>query len=262
MTYDAGYLGANLNKRSYKAAEDFGIEVTQILGRAALAGALGGSRTYLQFVDAGETILAREVNDAIQFAYNLTGEHDGEVLNQVGYCATQMVVKIMQVARQHSSGDGAFGGTAAEIINKMEVSLSERKNSLLDDFKHGMMGSQRLKKDPVVSIVSNQSNSPGALQQIGVGDKFSQQAFVQNHQPLIDAINKALASPEFANLQPEEKDGFKDVADTLLEEAAKPTPDAGKIKRWGTRLSEIALRIGMRVASDEIIHTIGKIFGA
>jgi hypothetical protein len=137
-----------------------------------------------------------------------------------------------------------------------------RKDALVDDFRHGMMGSQRLKKDPVVSIVSNQNNSPGAVQQIGVGDKFSQQAFVQNHQPLIDAIEKALASSEFAKLQPEQKDGFKDVADTLLEEAAKPTPDAGKIRRWGTRLSEIALQVGMRVASEEIIHVIGKIFGA
>jgi hypothetical protein len=259
MTYDAGYLGANLNRRSQKAAEDFGVEVGQIRAKAAQAGALGGSRTYLQFIDAGLTIVSREVNDAIQFAYNLTGEHDGEVVNQVAYCATQMVAKIMQIARQHASSDG---GTAAEIINKMDVSLSERKDALVDDFRHGMMGSQRLKKDPVVSIVSNQNNSPGAVQQIGVGDKFSQQAFIQNHQLLIDAIRKALASPEFAKLQPVQRDGFKDVADTLLEEAAKPTPDAAKIKRWGTRLSEIALQVGMRVASDEVIHMIGKIFGA
>src|SRR5258706_9983831 len=209
MTYDAGYLGGNLNRRSQKAAEGFSAAVAQIRARAAQAGALGVSRTYLQFIDAGLTIVSREVNDAIQFAYNLTGEHDGEVVNQVAYCATQMVAKIMQIARQDASTDG---GTAAEIINKMDVALSERKDALVDDFRHGMMGSQRLKKDPVVSIVSNQNNSPGAVQQIGVGDKFSQQAFVQNHQPLIDAVEKALASPEFAKLQPEQKDGFKDVA--------------------------------------------------
>jgi hypothetical protein len=74
MTYDAAYLGRNLNARSQKAAEDFGVEVAQILAKAAQAGALGGSRTYLQFSDAGLTILSREVNDAIQFAYSLTGE--------------------------------------------------------------------------------------------------------------------------------------------------------------------------------------------
>ncbi len=259
MTFDPKYLGSNLDRRSHKVAEDFGIAVAQIRAKAAAAGTLGGSRTYLQFIDAGLDILSREVNDAFQFAHNLTGEHDGEVANQVSHCATQMVAKIMQIARQNSSTEG---GTAAEIINKMDVTLSEKKDALVEDFRHGMMGSQKLKKDPVVSIVSNQNNSPGAVQQIGVGDKFSQLAFVQNHQPLIAAVERALASPEFAKLPPEQKDGFRDVADTLLEEAAKPTPDVGKLKRWGTRLSEIALQVGMRVASEEIIHVIGKIFGA
>jgi hypothetical protein len=165
MTFDARYLGSNLNRRSQKAAEDFGVAVAQIRAKAATAGTLGGSRTYLQFIDAGLAILSREVNDAFQFAYNLTGEHDGEVANQVAYCARQMVAKIMQIARQNASTDG---GTAAEIINKMDVTLSEKKDALVEDFRHGMMGSQRLKKDPVVSIVSNQNNSPGAMQQIGV----------------------------------------------------------------------------------------------
>jgi hypothetical protein len=233
MAYDALYLGSNLNRRSHKAAEDFGVEVAKILANAARTGNLGNSRTYLQFGDAGLAILECEVNDAIQFAYNLTGEHDGEVLNQLSYCATQMVTKIMQIARERASAGGTAGATAAEVINRMDVTLSETKDALLEDFKHGMMGSQRLKKDPVVSIISNQNNSPGAVQQIGVGDKFSQQAFARNHQPLIDAITKALASPEFTNLQPEQKDGFKDVADTLLDEAKKDHPDPGKLSAGG-----------------------------
>jgi hypothetical protein len=70
----------------------------------------------------------------------------------------------------------------------------------------------------VVNIVSNQTNSPGAVQQVGVGE-FSQSAFVQNHQPLVDAVNKALASPEFAKPESAQKEGFKDVADTLPEDA-------------------------------------------
>ena len=83
-----------------------------------------------------------------------------------------------------------------------------------------MKGSERLKKDPAVSIVSNQTNSPGAVQPIGVGD-FSQEAFVQNHQPLVDAINKALTSPEYESLRPEQKEALKDLADTLLDEVKK-----------------------------------------
>jgi hypothetical protein len=67
------------------------------------------------------------------------------------------------------------------------------------------------------------------VQQIGVGE-FSQSAFVQNHQSLVDAVNKALASPEFAKLEPTQKEGFKDVADTLLDEAKRAKPDPGKSK--------------------------------
>jgi hypothetical protein len=259
MTYDAGYLGSNLNKRSQKAAEDFDAAVAQIRAKAAQAGALGGSRTYLQFIDAGLAILVREVNDAIQFAYNLTGEHDGEVVNQVAYCATQMAAKIMQIARERASNDGVAGGTAAEIINKMDTELFDRKDALLDDFKHGMMGSQRLKKDPVVSIVSNQTNSPGAVQQIGVGN-FSQSAFVQNHKPLVEAIDAALSSAEFKALPELEQQGFRDVADVVKEEADKTTPDPGKLKRWGKRLVELGTDLGLKVATGTIATLLAKMF--
>jgi hypothetical protein len=144
----------------------------------------------------------------------------------------------MQIARQHASIDG---GTAAGIINKMDVVLSETKDALVDDFRHGMMGSQRLKKDPVVSIVGNQNNSPGAVQQIGVGN-FSQSAFVQNHKPLVEAIDAALSSAEFKALPEPDQQGFRDVAEVVKEEAYKDTPDSGKLKRWGERLVEFGDR--------------------
>jgi hypothetical protein len=253
MTYDNRYLGRQLNDRSQKVGEAFGAEVAQILGKASVSGTANNSRTYLQFSKAGMEILEREVNDAIQFAYNYTGEHDGPVFEQVSYCATQMVEKIIMMARSRNSSVGA------DIINKMDVTLRERKDALLDSFRHGMIGSQKLKKDPVVSIVSNQTNSPGAIQQVGVGD-FSQKAFVQNHQPLIDAVNKALASLEYQKLEPAQKDAFKDVADTLLDEAKKETPDPGKLKRWGHRLAELGTQLGLHVAATEIVHIVTSMF--
>ncbi len=143
----------------------------------------------------------------------------------------------------------------------MEVSLGERKDLILDDFLHGMMGSERLKKDPVVSIVANQTGSPGAVQQIGVGD-FSQKALVENHQLLVEAVNRALVSPEYQKLNAEQKEGFKDVADALLDEAKKEKPDPGKLKRWGHRLAELGTQLGLHVAATEIVHVVGKIFSA
>jgi hypothetical protein len=47
--------------------------------------------------------------------------------------------------------------------------MVEIGDAMVDDFTHGMAGGARLSKDPVVSIVSTISNSPGAVQQSGFG---------------------------------------------------------------------------------------------
>ena len=63
------------------------LRVAQIRSQAAAAGALGGFRTYLQFIEDGLTIVSREVNDAIQFAY--IPREDGSVSSDWG--ATQFL---------------------------------------------------------------------------------------------------------------------------------------------------------------------------
>jgi hypothetical protein len=260
MSDEIAYIGRNLNARTIRAVEDFQRQVSRIMSEATLAGSLHGSRTFIRFWETGVEILEREMNSAIQFVYNHTGQHTGEVYDQVAYCSHQVVERIVQDVRTRAGvNDRAFGGGYAEIVDRMQTAMREKRERLLDDFKYGMMGSERLKKDPVVSIVSNQTNSPGAVQQIGVGE-FSQSAFVQNHQPLVDAVNKALASPEFAKLEPTQKEGFRDVADTLLDEAKKEKPDPGKLKRWGHRLGELATQLGLHVAATEIVHIVSSMF--
>jgi hypothetical protein len=254
MPYDLAYVGRQLNERARKAAEEFGIEVANMFAQAGVNGVNSG-RTYLRVSAAGTAIIEREVNAAIQFAYNYTGEHAGEVFDQVSYCAKQMVDKIMGVARSRNTPVGG------EIINKMEVALRERKDIILDNFNHGMMGSERLKKDPLLNVINNQTNSPGAILQVGVGDNFSQLAFTQNHHELVNAIDRALASAEFSQLSQEQKDAFSDTAVVVKEEAAKPTPDVGKLKRWGTRLVDLSKDIGMKVVAGEIVHLLNSMFG-
>jgi hypothetical protein len=261
MSYDLQYLGRNLNGRTLKAVQDFELEVSRITRQAAVAGALHGSRTFIELWSAGVAVLEREVKDAIQFTYNVTGENTGEVYNQVAFCSKQMVDRIMQGVRQRAGeNDRAFGGGYAEIGDRMLNAMNETRDRLLDDFKHGMTGSQKLKKDPVVNIVANQTGSPGATQQVGVGE-FSQSAFLQNHQPLIDEINKALASNEFAALKPDEQEGLRDIADIVKAEAEKPTPDVGKLKRWGERLVELFQDVGLKVVSGTVAGLLLKMYG-
>ena len=260
MSDKQAYLGRSLNQRSYDAAELADAAMQMSMRQNNLVGRLASGSTLISLRADSLRVFSEEFDKAAQFTFNLMESNGEEVIKQLAYCAGRMADLIMEKVKICGMHTGIAEATVAREINNIRVALDERRVRVLDDFAHGMMGSQRLKKDPVVNIVNNQNNSPGAVQQIGVGDKFSQQAFVQNHQPLIDSINKAVASPEFAKLQPEQKDGFKDVADTLLEEAKKEHPDPGKLKRWGTRLGELATQLGLHVAATEIVHIVGKMF--
>ena len=77
----------------------------------------------------------------------------------------------------------------------------------------------------------------------------------------MQAIDRALASPEFTQLNQSQKDAFSDTALVVKEEAAKATPDVGKLKRWGTRLVDLSKDIGMKVAAGEIVHLLNSMFG-
>ncbi|QQN61383.1 hypothetical protein JIR23_17100 [Bradyrhizobium diazoefficiens] len=185
MTYDLHYLSRQLDERALKAAEEFEIEVANLLSSAGVNG-VNSSRTYLRFSAAGADVAERGVKDAIQFAYNYTGEHNGEVFNQVSYCAKQMVDKIVGIARSRNSPVGT------DIINKMEVGLHERNEIILDNFRHGMIGSAKLKNDGVINIV--QSNSPGAVLQVGSGN-FNKSAYNKTQGSLVQEIDRALLGP-------------------------------------------------------------------
>jgi len=259
MAYDLQYLGRNLNGRTQKALQDYMAEEARITRTAAANGSLTGSRTFIQLWEAGVAVLEREVKDAIQFAYNVTGEHTGEVYDQVAFCSKQMLERIMQGVRQRAGqNDQTFGGGSyAEIVDRMLTGMNETRDRLLDDFKHGMMGSEKMKQDGVISVVQN--NSPGAVLQVGSGN-FNQSAYNQNHQSLVQEIEKAVASPEFNALKSEDMVSVLDIADVVKEEAKKAEPDTGKLKRWGDRLVKITEDVGLKVISGTIAGILLKMY--
>jgi hypothetical protein len=97
---------------------------------------------------------------------------------------------------------------------------------------------------------------------VGIGDNFSQTAFTKTHNELVTAIDRALASPEFTQLNQDQKEAFSDTAAIVKEEAVKPQPDVGKLKRWGTRLVDLSKDLGMKAAAGEIVHLLSSMFGS
>lgn len=253
------YLARSMEQRiaDLKKSNGHGLEV--IMRQAVAAGRLASGNTLSQFTDTCLADFERAYLDAQQFVFNLTGNN--VEVQQLDECAQMMIHVIMEEVSGRAARLGIDGTIVPSQLNVIHRGLIDKRKRLTDDFQHGMRGSKRLKKDPLVNVINTQTNSPGAIQQVGIGDNFSQNAFTKNHQELINAIDRALASPEFASLSTAQQEAFADTAIVVKEEAAKAEPDVGKLKRWGVRLEGLAQEFGMSVASAEFVELLKLIFG-
>ncbi|SHG79504.1 hypothetical protein [Bradyrhizobium erythrophlei] len=261
MSNQEAYLGRSLNQRAYDAADLASAAMQAVMRQNNAAGRLASGSTLLALRSESVRIFNEEFGKAAQFAFNLMESNGDEITKPLAYFAQRMIDLIVEQVRTYAMQTGIAEATVAPEITKTKTTLEERRERLLDDFCHGMMGDLRLKKDPVVSVINSQTNSPGGIQQVGVGN-FSQTAFAQNHQPLIAAIDAALASAEFEGLEASQKQGFRDIADVVKEEAAKPQPNPGKLRRWSDHLVRMGTEIGMRVAVSDISQVLAKIFAS
>jgi hypothetical protein len=254
MAGDSEYLGNNLNKRAYDVVPVINLAVETVMRQANAAGRLGSGNTIHEIMTQSLRVLTEEVQKGLQFAYNFRGTN--EDVDAVRYFAGRVEAIIMDKVVEGSMRLGLAEWMVAPHVAKLRVELSERKDRLIDDFAHGMMGENRMKKDPVINVVQN--NSPGAVQQ--VGSNFNQSAFNQNHHSLVQVIDKALASPEFAALKSEDQVEVRDLADVVKLEAEKAEPDAGKLKRWGDKLVKVSGEVGLKVVSSTIAALLLKMY--
>jgi hypothetical protein len=148
--------------------------------------------------------------------------------------------------RRYKNAPSGFTGPS---IPGLKTKLHEMVRNAVDDFRHGMVGEERLAQDPVVNIVNTITNSPGAVQQNVVGQD-NQQSVQQ--QSLFSEFDKLVSSEEFKQLPEQDRLAVKDLVDTLGDEIKKPKPDLPKIARWGRRLIEFVQQLGLDVAAAAI----------
>lgn len=261
MAFDAAYLGRSLDNRLPDVYEAVSREINTIQARHAAAGRLQSGATLIAFEEVAANLFKSTVADASKFTFEFTEGHEPEALVYLKNFANRVQQMIMAEITEKADRLN-LGAVTATQMEKVRVKLERFKEQALADFSHGMQGSERLKKDSVVSVINNQINSPGGIQQVGIGDNFSQTAFTQNHNELVAAINRALISQEFTQLSTEQKEALSDTAAVVKEEASKAVPDDGKLKRWGRRLVDLSKDLGMKVATTEIVHLLAKMFGA
>ncbi|MET3967038.1 MULTISPECIES: hypothetical protein [Bradyrhizobium] len=258
MVFDTDYLGRSLDNRLPDVHEAVTREVKALQNKHAAAGRLKSGATLIAFEDIATNLLKSTITDASKFTFEFTGGHEPGALVYLKNFADRVQHLIWAEITEKAERLG-LGEVSTNHLEKVRGKLDRFKQQALDDFSHGMQGSERLKKDPVVNAVINQSNSPGAVAQVGAGT-FSQSAFVQQQHQLIEAIDQAINSPEFAALNPDQQQGFRDIADVLKAEASTAKPDTGKLQRWGKTLVTFAADTGMKAASSTIAQVLTKIF--
>ena len=258
MAFDQAYLGRALDNRLPDVHEAVSRQVNALQSKHAAAGRLQSGATLIAFEEIARSLLKSSIEDASKFTFEFTGGHEPEALAYLKNFADR-VQQIVMSEISEKADRLALGAVTAIHLDKVRAKLDRFREQALEDFSHGMQGSERLKRDPVINAVINQSNSPGAVAQVGAGT-FSQSAFTRLQHQLIQAIDQALNSPEFAALNLEEKQGFRDIADVVKAEASSATPDTGKLQRWGKTLVSFATDVGLKLASSTIAQVLVKIF--
>jgi hypothetical protein len=252
------YLNRNLERRASDVRNIIQAAVDTVTRRNAAVGRLESGSTFISFREEAQKVFTEEFRKAAQFTFNLLGNVECDARIAMDLYSRKAEFVIMQVIKNSAGRVGLPPVETEPLVAPIAAELNTRLVHLMDDFSQGMLGYEKLKKDPSVSIVNMQTNSPGAVQQVGSGN-FSQTAFTQHYQTLISAVDTALASPEFQTLDVERQDEFRDVADVVKLEAAKDTPDQGKLKRWGGKLVTLAKDAGMQTVAGSIGAILTKI---
>jgi hypothetical protein len=248
-----------LPRRADENKTVFAKAIESMMGQHAARGMLGSGSTLLEMQRIAVEQLTASFNTSATFAYSLAGHHGPEVGHPLWDFSGVILANMLAYLKERGRNTGLSEDMVDKQLVVIEGALRNKAEHLNDDFAHGIMENDKMKKDPLVSLVANQTNSPGAVQQLGVGT-FSQTALVHNYQSLVETIYQITASEEFSGLNDEQKDRFRDYSGSLKDEASSPKPDAGRLQRWGTRLLNFCKEAGMKVATSAVAQVLSKIF--
>jgi hypothetical protein len=193
------YINRALGRIADDGLVEAQIAVLRIQSAAAGRGALSNSRTFLLYDEAVGDIFDATLAKMTTHAFNATGGTSAEARKMIDDAARGLIDEASTwIEKKFAVSSGAFG-YAGPSGAKLKAILTEKLDRAIDDFRHGMQGETSLKKDPVVSVVSQIINSPNAVQQTTVG-KHNQQIVQQQLTAIQKAVDDLLASEEFKNL--------------------------------------------------------------
>jgi hypothetical protein len=255
MSENIAYLDRRFARLSQEAVQAAQQGRMRVMAEATQRGVLHGGRMSLLVKDEYVRAATDAAVTMARTAYDVTGSTDQPVCDVVskGLSATtdtlfDDLVQFFQIQRAVSTGPSMF-----DFRNEMNRLIRDT----LDDFRHGFVGGNRLtKNDPLVNVISNITNSPGAVLQSGVSNVQNATAATFAADAVRSALTQLLNSQEVQSLPPDDKQSFVDVAEVLRDELDKPQPDKSKILRWGGRLIGMAQQLGIAVVASGLSHVL------
>ena len=253
----ADYFERASNRRVASTHEAALKELDVELARAAAKGLIGSSFLLGRF---NEVLLARYRSDLPQFGnflFEAVGDNTPQMVDLLRLHATKLSADLLLLHGEYRQRSGVPGPLPQQMGDKLQNRMVEFGEATVDDFLNGIIGGTRLRKDPLVNIVSTISNSPGAVQQSGIGH-LTQSVNQQQFDQLLEAIEALRSSAAVASLPPAQQEAIADVAEAVQAEAIKPKPDRSRIVRWGKRLLGLATEFGIHTAA----HTLGAVLAS
>jgi hypothetical protein len=203
------YVKRALDRLAEKAGENASAGISRIHRENAAVGRLESGVTLIQSNEAILALMTTSINDGISLVFNALEKVTPEGIELLRQFSAALEKVIAAPVWQWANISDTTFAIKRKMAKELDVRLAELSTAAIDDFENGMMGGARLKKEHVVSIVNNMINSPGGVQQAGVGE-FSQTAFTEQSNSLIHAIDGLLASAEFQNLDQDKRDAVSD----------------------------------------------------
>jgi hypothetical protein len=244
MTNDDGYLGRRLERIRMDALREAQKAVNRVQSEASGRG-VHGSAVHRQCERVVTEVLTKALQSMAKIAFSISGSTSDAAAHQLEQAGRELA-NSAEWLQGLFKNQGMPGGPPRGMLPALGAALHDKVQHAVDDFRHGMAGEEKLKQDPVVSIVNTVTNSPGTVLQNAVGANNQQSA---QQQSLLGALDKLVTSDEFEQLREQDRLAVQDVVDTLRDEIKKPNADVSKAARWGQRLIELTQQLGLQVAA-------------
>jgi hypothetical protein len=115
----------------------------------------------------GQQFVSQAADKMVRHAFELTGSTARPVCDTVEQGLRSLRDALSNDLAQFFRVQGAFAprNTTDALGNDFLQTVDKRITAIVDDLRYGIAGGARLSKDPLVSVISNITNSPGAVVQ-------------------------------------------------------------------------------------------------